>query len=198
MAPICFPVENIFIAELAAMYPMADPGGALHGPPGVRSSDSFWFQDRTVIPTKINDTSYAANVHTAATQLIAFSHCLVGIERWMRSWTSEETVMLIAEDKPEVKSAFKEIHRISQSAEKIKHFMPAKLAESEELPGTQIIDDIHFTDKRGSAPLQIADVCAFSIKRHLMKKDYTYRFYGHLRPQLIWKASAAAFAELPS
>ena len=47
----------------------------------------------------------------------------------MRSWTSEETVMLIAEDKPEVKSAFKEIHRISQSAEKIKHFMPAKLAE---------------------------------------------------------------------
>ena len=116
----------------------------------------------------------------------------------MRSWTSEETVMLIAEDKPEVKSAFKEIHRISQSAQKLSILCQPNWQSSEELPGTQIIDDIHFTDKRGSAPLQIADVCAFSIKRHLMKKDYTYRFYGHLRPQLIWKASAAAFAELPS
>jgi hypothetical protein len=159
----------------------------------------FGFQDRSAIPREIDGARSEANIHTAATQLIAFTHCLVGIERWMRYATDpDETVLLIAEDKPEVKPAFREIHRVAQSGEKIKKYIPPKLAESEELPVTRIIDDLHFTDKQGSAPLQIADVCAFAIKRRLMRKDYAYRFYGHLRPQLIWKVSDVAFAELPS
>jgi hypothetical protein len=159
----------------------------------------FGFQNRWAVPRTFEGKAVKDNIHTAAMQLIAFTHCLIGIERWMRAETDpSENVMLIAEDKPEVKSAFKEIHRVAQNPDKIKQSIPAKLAESEELPVTRIVDDIYFTDKQGSVPLQIADVCAFVIKRHLMKRDYIYRFYGHLRPQLIWKESAVAFEGLPS
>jgi hypothetical protein len=38
----------------------------------------------------------------------------------MRQWASEDEItILIAEDKPELKNAFKEVHRICQSKEKM-------------------------------------------------------------------------------
>jgi hypothetical protein len=47
-----------------------------------------------------------------------------------------------------------------------------------------IIDTVHFAGKSESAPLQIADACAFVIKRHLMEKEDAATFFGTLRPQL--------------
>jgi len=113
----------------------------------------FGFQERTKVPGEIDGQLVKDNMHTAACQLLAFSHCLIGIERWMRRDTDNEVTMLIAEDKPEVKQAFKAIHRICQREDRIIRYMPQKFRASPELPVTRIIDDIHFTDKLGSVPL---------------------------------------------
>jgi hypothetical protein len=46
---------------------------------------------------------------------------------------------------------------------------------------TRIVDTVHFAEKGYSSPLQLADVCAFAIKRHLMKTPENDRFYLALK-----------------
>jgi hypothetical protein len=49
----------------------------------------------------------------------------------------------------------------------------------------RIIGTPRFEEKGDSSPLQVADVCAFVIKRHLMKTKESDRFYGPLRQGMV-------------
>jgi hypothetical protein len=68
------------------------------------------------------------------------------------------------------------------------------------LPLKRIIDTVHFADKRDARPLQLADLCAFTLGR--VAKDHTVPAYvfniiwKHLRwmPQLLPRAGAEAGA----
>lgn len=49
----------------------------------------------------------------------------------------------------------------------------------------RIIGTPHFEEKAGASLLQIADACAFAIKRHYMKTPESDRFYQPLKPGLL-------------
>jgi hypothetical protein len=59
----------------------------------------------------------------------------------------------------------------------------------EKLAFTRIVDTVHFAEKSHSSPLQVADACAFAIKRHLMAKPHSDRFYEPLKPRMIMRPS---------
>lgn len=49
----------------------------------------------------------------------------------------------------------------------------------------RIIGSPHFEEKSDSSALQIADACAFAIKRHLMKAPESARFYDPIKRMMI-------------
>lgn len=109
-----------------------------------------------------------------------FFKAAITIEGWMQRVTKDETVMLIAEDAKRMKTALKVIH--SGYADRYAETgTGAKLFHS-----TRIVETLHFAGKSESMPLQIADVCAFVIKRHLMDKEDSDGYYDLLRPHIFW------------
>jgi hypothetical protein len=52
-------------------------------------------------------------------------------------------------------------------------------------PFHHIRDGLHFSKKTESAHLQIADACAFIIKRHIMRDELAFQFYSQIAPMMI-------------
>jgi hypothetical protein len=127
----------------------------------------------------------APKLDTAATNIIThantFVRAAIAIESWMRlSANRNESVMIIAEDTDKVKAMIKAIHSAYTN-----RFLP--LGEgSKVFDSNHIIETVHFARKNESMPLQIADVCAFVIKRTLMEKEDALDFFSALRPQLVF------------
>jgi hypothetical protein len=101
----------------------------------------------------------------------------------MRTFAKKEVSLLIAEDRPTVKSALRRIHIFLQTAKKE---WIEEAGGSQWVPLRQVRDTVHFAEKADSRLLQLADVCAFVVKRHLMKKDDVSSFHDALKGQLIW------------
>jgi len=55
------------------------------------------------------------------------------------------------------------------------------------LPFERIIETIHFAQKTESSLLQVADVCAFALKRDIMKASHSDRLYNAIRDYVIFK-----------
>jgi hypothetical protein len=55
------------------------------------------------------------------------------------------------------------------------------------MPLERIVETVHFVHKTESSLLQIADICAFAIKRYLMKASHHERLYEPLREQIIFR-----------
>jgi hypothetical protein len=60
---------------------------------------------------------------------------------------------------------------------------------------SRVVDTVLFAEKSESSPLQVADACAFAIKRHLMKTPEADRFYKSLvRKMVIGPKAEAPFS----
>ncbi len=110
----------------------------------------------------------------------AFIKAAMCVEGWMRRVTRNETVIVIAEDTPKIKKLLKSVHagysdRVAKVPENKKAFQSA-----------HIIETVYFAEKSESMPLQVADACAFIIKRHLMDRFDVDSLYGSMRSQLLW------------
>jgi hypothetical protein len=98
-------------------------------------------------------------------QAMAFSQCAVVAERYMREFArQDEVAMCIAEDNPTVRLAIKALHGLLSNPRPTFEF-PGEMAAF--LPIARIIDTVHFAAKTEAALLQIADICAYTIKRYL-------------------------------
>lgn len=109
-----------------------------------------------------------------------FLKAAMAIEGWMSRVTQNESAMIIAEDAPKIKNILKIIHtgytdRLAELGQKNKMFH-----------SNHIIETVHFAAKLESMPLQVADTCAFILKRHFMDKHDSASFFDILRPQLVW------------
>lgn len=114
------------------------------------------------------------------THMDTFIKASMAIEGWMHRTTRDETVMIIAEDTPQIKKQLKVLH--SANTDRF-----ATLGAGVKLfNATRIVETVHFAAKADSMPLQVADVCAFIIKRHLMEKEDAEPFFDLLRPHLAW------------
>jgi hypothetical protein len=115
---------------------------------------------------------------------MAFCQCLISAERWMRYFCENDVAMVIAEDTQSVKPSLKGALRTLRDP---KRLVELQLDDVPNLPLQKIVDTVHFAGKRESGPLQIADACAFVLKRHLMGKADITSFYELLRPVIhVW------------
>ena len=151
---------------------------------------------RTAPPLQVHTTEKeATRLREIATHANSFLRCCIQVELLMRATAPDEVAMLIAEDRDTVRKALKFAHSV---------FSGGKSALLEELmrepqfgnalyklllPFRRIIDTVHFAQKSESSLLQIADVCAFAIKRHVMKKPHSARLFDPLKDQLIIDAA---------
>jgi hypothetical protein len=99
----------------------------------------------------------------------------------------DEVVKITAEDHPRKKHFLKAMHEICRNPRHIARLegQPEFGAISKNVPFTNIIDTIAFEDKKASPILQLADACAFVIKRGLMRASNYERFLEPLGGQMI-------------
>src|SRR5579872_621704 len=135
----------------------------------------------------IHKPEHQADVRDVAEHMVAFARCEVAIERQMYEYTRDEIAMLIAEDTDRVKVALKEAHRILKSPNGSPEFQELAVTVRG-LPLKKIVDTVYFASKRESAPLQIADLCAFLIMRRLMRREDTQSYFEQIAPKLTWRA----------
>lgn len=113
---------------------------------------------------------------TDIAHLSGFIECLHGIEQWMLNQSLDEVCMVVVEDSSGMKSKYRRIHQKIRRGGKMyrdRYLLP---------PLTKIIDTVHTAEKNQSTILQLADACAFIIKRGLMGKPHMDRFLRHVQP----------------
>jgi hypothetical protein len=66
---------------------------------------------------------------------------------------------------------------------KLRPFLELQLGQ--EIGLHRLIYPVHFEKKTDSSSLQIADACAFALKRYLMKTPEHRRFYDPLEANLV-------------
>jgi hypothetical protein len=121
------------------------------------------------------------------TQAIASTVCMLSIERFMRLHTAEDALaMLIFENNDQAKKTVKQQHQEMSRPTFIRQIRPdvAHLVGNV-LPVQRIIDTAHFAEKHEAPILQLADACAYIIKRRMMGRMDSERFLKHLEHQLI-------------
>lgn len=134
---------------------------------------------------KLFPDSSPALVHRV-THADTFIKAAMAIEGWMRlSANRNESIMLIAEDAPQMKNGIKAFHSAYTDRTLTVGASTLKMFHS-----NHIIDTVHFAGKRESMPLQIADACAFVVKRHLMEKEDSISFFDVMRSQIVYQDAA--------
>jgi hypothetical protein len=108
----------------------------------------------------------------------AFLVAVQCVEYWMETKADDEVAMLIAEDTDKVKSA---IHLFHDG------YTDPDVDEEEAFRSKYIIDSVNFAKKQNSLLLQIADHCAFIIKRKLMERQHADQFYDEIKSQINWQ-----------
>jgi hypothetical protein len=127
-----------------------------------------------------------AHVIDVAEHMVAAARAEIGIERRMRLFPRDEICMLIAEDTDRVKRAVKGAHALLRNPLEI---VGTEFARVPELPLTKIVDTPHFAEKADSAPLQVADVCAYLVLRRILRRTDSQEFFEVIAPQLSWTAT---------
>jgi hypothetical protein len=134
-------------------------------------------------------------------QVLALNVVLVHAERYMNEYAQpDELAQVIMENDDSSRDAFHAVQRILTDPNINKTLAP----EHENFRLSRIIYPMHFEEKTDSSMLQIADACAFALKRWCMKTPEAERFYRPLEPYLLAKvkddssAPALSLGEQPS
>jgi hypothetical protein len=129
--------------------------------------------------------------HTAA-----FTGCAIQVEHWMRTHADSEVAMLIAEDRDRVKKMIKMAQ--TELKKNVSPLTEELFSMTPYLPLTKIVDTVHFAGKTESSLLQLADACAFVLKRSLANKPDASVFTPLLvEPVLQWARGVDLKAVFP-
>jgi hypothetical protein len=122
-------------------------------------------------------------------QMLASVNCTIGVERFMRERAGDEEVaMLIYEQGGHAQNVVRMVHHWMQvSTSDCKTVIGGESATY--VPLTRVVDQAQYAERTGSSLLQIADVCAFSIKRKIQNSPDADRFFSPLKGQLLQKVS---------
>ncbi len=118
-----------------------------------------------------------------ACHAIAASSCILRVEQMMRLVWPKEIAQVVAEDNHEVRRTIKEVLKRFKFPE---HYPDADFGNADILPLQRIRGSIQFADKTESRCLQLADACAFFIRRRFFKHDWrSTQFYDKLKPMML-------------
>lgn len=104
-------------------------------------------------------------IHTAAAM-----DCLLWADRWLAEYSPSELATVVHEDGAQAKRIIKQAVRVLRRDDLMASAGLGALKGRYGLPLKRIIDTVHFADKPGATPLQLADLCAFIIGRALREQ----------------------------
>lgn len=117
-------------------------------------------------------------------QILAFIVASSAAEHWMNQMAdSDELAQMIMENDNQSRQMMRHTQRFLSDPTFHHNFVD----EYRYFKLSRVIYPMQFEQKTDSSALQIADACAFAIKRWLMRKPESARFYGPLRPFLVNK-----------
>ncbi|MDE0150567.1 MAG: DUF3800 domain-containing protein [Rhodospirillaceae bacterium] len=123
----------------------------------------------------INERGRDAVVHS-----LAFFQCVCVVEKVLRDIWPDEIALLIAEDRPEVKKVVRDVQLWAQNKTLSRRGWHRKY-----LPLRHIRDTVHWAEKKQSPLLQLADICAFVIRGHLINHPHNPPLYDKLSPMMV-------------
>lgn len=105
--------------------------------------------------------------------VLAYVFAAVAVDQFMKDCAApEEFALLVAENKPEVRSIIKDMHQLLQRHEAIGVFPGLE----RQLPLSRIREGVYFAEKAESPALQAADAQAFIWRRYFEEKPESPEF----------------------
>jgi hypothetical protein len=117
-----------------------------------------------------------------AAHAMAIIQCEIGVELWLRTNTKKEITHIVAENNDEGRLAAKGAHILLRNPKEI---AKEGFVNHPIFPFKRIRDGLQFTTKAESKLLQVADVCAWAIRRAVNDAPNAFRFYQPVRPQIV-------------
>ncbi len=144
---------------------------------GIMQKKKF-MQDKDLLgASKHTPQEIAVAIHA-----LAIIQCEIGVEMWLRRHTEREITHIIAENNDEVRLAAKEAHMMLRNKEEMEK---AGFVNHACFPFVRIRDGLQFTTKAESRLLQVADVCAWTVRRAANNAPDAFRFYEPVRKQIV-------------
>jgi hypothetical protein len=146
---------------------------------------------------RLGDKPHTALEFAVAMHALAIIQCEIGVEMWLRKYIEREITHIIAENNDEVRYAAREAHVVLRDeAEMAKEGFVNHAC----FPFKRIRDGLQFTTKAESRLLQIADACAWAIRRAANDAPNAFRLYQPVRGQIVLldDQQQGALGELPS
>jgi len=145
----------------------------------------FYTKDKFGIGILSSDVPQATK--TTLIHEIAALDCLMWTDRWLDQFSPSELATVIHEDGTPAKPMIKKAIRVLRSdALMAANGFPDEEKAKLGLPLKRIIDTVHFAEKSDARPLQLADLCAFILGRHLKGKDVPAKVFSILSRHLRW------------
>jgi hypothetical protein len=171
-------IDDLHLPVVAGSYEKAKFGHALEPE-----------QDAGVL-LSLSDPAFKGNmIHSSAAM-----DCLLWADKWLAEYAPTELATVVHEDRASAKRLIKRIVRTMRNVELLKASgFPVDALEKFALPLRRIIDTVHFAEKADARPLQLADLCAFTLARGL--KNLPVPAYvsdivlGHMRWFLKYSSS---------
>jgi hypothetical protein len=127
--------------------------------------------ERAVVAARLPGDTVAEQTKSA--HIAASVRCSVGVERYMRNKADKgEVAMMIYENTNHARKLLREVHNSLKLDAAGKLPLLANWPLKEFLPVTRIVDTAHFADKADTCMLQIADACAFAVRRHMSRAPH--------------------------
>ena len=121
-------------------------------------------------------------------QSAAFFRAVSRVEKWMEESAPDQVAMLIAEDTDRVKEMIGHIH--ASYTDRTQKPRPGVFQSN------HIVDTVYFAKKQDSIILQIADHCAFLLKRHFMGCRHSDELVAEIAPQVASRTSGATAIQM--
>lgn len=125
-------------------------------------------------------------------QAIAATSCMLTVEAFTQRYALDSTQALITyENNDQAKSLVNVMHNDMQKPDTLRRLDPRDAEKMKKLiPLKRVLEATRFAEK-GEAPiLQLADVCAYFIRRRMTGRMDSMRFLGHIMNQLTSNAES--------
>ncbi len=126
---------------------------------------AFGIVQRSRWPLTFDASDMPAKERSIGQHVTAFMSCAMQVEMWMRSNTSNEVTMMIVEDNEQARKIIKDTQNQHRQPSVVDSFGPA---ERKYFPFKKIKSSPLFEQKQDSPALQIADFCAYVMKKRAM------------------------------
>jgi len=127
---------------------------------------------------------------------IAFHYALEEAEKALERHYPDELASLVVEDHPNHRKGLHWVYKMQY--DRHLHFRLENMGLGS--PRQRLVESPLFQPKDGASPVQVADVCAFLIRRRLEGCAIAVPIAEHFTPQLVsgWKTNFVQWAHVPT